>query len=93
MCTGFVGAQSAPYHVDGQALLRPDRRRAWGWARAQLVYLAREWGRMSTKELGRHLQRDPSMISRLYAAYAAKRDTQGETRLARVLQQKVNIQA
>lgn len=48
---------------------------------------------MSTKELGRRLQRDPSMISRLYAAYAGKRDTQGETRLARVLQQKVNIQA
>ncbi len=48
-----------------------------------LVYLAREWGRMSVKELGGRLHRDPSIISRLYAAYGASRDEKAESRLAR----------
>ena len=39
------------------------------------------------KELGRPLQRDPPLISRLYAAYAAKREVQGEAQLARELRQ------
>ena len=42
---------------------------------------------MSTTELGRRLQRDPSLISRLYAACAAKREVQGEAQLARELRQ------
>jgi hypothetical protein len=49
-----------------------------------LVYLGREWGRVSVKELGRRLHRDPSIISRLYSAYAAARD---EKREAVLLQQ------
>ena len=74
-------------HLEPQALLRPDRRRGGGKAWALLVYLAREWGGLSTTELGRRLQRDPSLISRLYGAYAARREGQGEARLAKELWQ------
>ena len=52
-----------------------------------VVYWAREWGGMSTTELGRRLQRDPSLIGRLYAAYMAQREVQGEAHLARELRQ------
>jgi chromosomal replication initiation ATPase DnaA len=52
-------------------------------ARSILVYLAREWGKASVKEIGRGLHRDPSIISRLYSAYAADRDRNKETLLAK----------
>ena len=89
----LVDAIAQAHHVEPQRLLGPSRHRGWGHARAMLVYLAREWGRMSTKELGHCLQRDPSLISRLYAAYAAERDLQGEAQLARALRSKVNTHA
>ncbi len=54
--------------MKGQELVRAGRKRRWVRARSMLVYLAREWSRMSVKELGRRLHRDPSIISRLYAA-------------------------
>jgi hypothetical protein len=38
-----------------------------------LVYVAREWAKVSVKEISRRLHRDPSIISRLYAAYALAR--------------------
>jgi len=50
-----------------------------------LVYVAREWGKESVKEIGRRLHRDPSIISRLYSAYAADRDQKKETLLAEYL--------
>ena len=53
--------------------------------RSALVYLAREWGRVSVKEIGRRLHRDPSIISRLYSAYAADRDPKKEMLLAQQL--------
>jgi ribosome-binding protein aMBF1 (putative translation factor) len=53
--------------------------------RAQLVYLARQWCGLTTKELGRRLHRDASMISRLYAWYETHRDVPAEKKLARVL--------
>jgi hypothetical protein len=58
-----------------------------GEGEINLVYLAREWGRTSVKELGRRLHRDPSIISRLYSAYAADRDQNKETLLAKQLRQ------
>ena len=70
-----------------QDLVRAGRKRQWVRARSMLVYLARQWGGMSVKELGRRLHRDPSIVSRLYAAYAASRDTKAEARLAKQLQQ------
>jgi hypothetical protein len=50
-----------------------------------LVFLGREWGRVSVKELGTRLRRDPSVISRLYSAYAALRDEKKEAVLLRQL--------
>jgi hypothetical protein len=55
--------------------------------RAALVYLAREWAKASVKEIGRRLHRDPSMVSRLYAAYAADRDPNKEIWVAKQLRQ------
>src|SRR5918992_1602616 len=54
-------------------LLEAGRQRKWIIARAMLVYLGREWGQLSVKELGKRLHRDPSVISRLYSAYPATR--------------------
>jgi ribosome-binding protein aMBF1 (putative translation factor) len=51
-----------------------------------IVYLGREWSGVKTKELARQLQRDPSVISRLYDQYRAKRDLKIEARLLRVFQ-------
>jgi hypothetical protein len=60
---------------------------AW-WAiyfRALLVYAAREWYGIKAKVLAEHLNRDPSMISRLHAAYVEKRDKRSESELQRWL--------
>ena len=67
-------------------LVEAGRRRKWIRARSMLVYLGREWGRVKVKELGKRLHRDPSVISRLYSAYAAARDQ----KLERSLLQKIN---
>jgi hypothetical protein len=55
------------------------------WPRSMLVYVAREWAKVSVKEISRRLHRDPSIISRLYAAYAATRHHEKETRLAHIV--------
>jgi chromosomal replication initiation ATPase DnaA len=68
-----------------EELVRVVRQRKWVRARSMLVYLGREWGRVSVKELGRRLHRDPSIISRLYSAYAAARDEKGEAVLLQQL--------
>jgi hypothetical protein len=67
-------------------LVQAGRQRKWVRARSMLVYLAREWGRASVKEIGRRLHRDSSIISRLYLAYAADRDRKRERLLAKQLQ-------
>jgi len=59
-------------------LVRMGRHRDSVKARALLVYAAREWSQLSVKEVGRRLHRDPSMISRLYAGYIAKRSRSWE---------------
>ena len=75
------------YGVSERSLVQPGRQRQWVRARSMLVYLAREWGRTSVKEIGRRLHRDPSIISRLYSAYAADRDQNREKKLAKQLRQ------
>jgi hypothetical protein len=45
----------------------------------------RDWAKASVKETSRRLHRDPSIISRLYAAYAADRDYEQDTWLAEQL--------
>jgi hypothetical protein len=58
-----------------------------------LVYLAREWGAVSTQELGRRFHRDPSMISRLASRYAMQRDGKAEAHLSKALNEQVNTHA
>jgi chromosomal replication initiation ATPase DnaA len=70
------------FGVNERDLARAGRQRKWVRPRAMLVYLAREWGKGSVKEIGRRLHRDPSIISRLYAMYAANRDTKLEAQFA-----------
>ena len=83
----LLEAVCAVRKVDSKALLQAGRQRQWVAARAQLVYLAREWSEITTKELGRRLHRDPSMISRLYHWYQEHRDKRTEQRLASELAQ------
>ena len=54
-----------------------------------VVYAAREWCGIKAKDLAEHLHRDPSMISRLHAAYMEKRDKRTESEL----QRRLNINA
>jgi hypothetical protein len=64
----------------------PGRQRALVPARAMLVCLARECSQLTGRELGRRLHRDPSMISRLAAIYAAHRDERIEAQVRRAIQ-------
>ncbi len=81
----LLQALCAVRRVGSQVLLQPGRQRQWVGARAQLVYLAREWCGLTTKELGARLHRDASMISRLYGWYEGHRDKRTEEKLAGVL--------
>jgi REP element-mobilizing transposase RayT len=82
----LLRAIAALYGVDSKLLIHPGRQREGSPARAMLVYLGRQWSRLSGRALSTRLQRDPSMISRLYARYAARRDLAKEARLATQLQ-------
>jgi putative transposase len=75
------------YGVTERNLVQAGRQRKWVRARSMLVYMAREWGRASVKEISRRLHRDPSIISRLYSAYAADRDQKKESLVAEQLRQ------
>ena len=66
-------------------LVHCGRQRAPSRARAMLVFFGREWSRLSARELGKCLHRDPSMVSRLYGHYAANRDAKTKARLRRHL--------
>jgi len=81
----LLKAVASVHDVAPSAILAPGRHRALVPARAMLVFLAREWGRLTTQELGRRLQRDPSMVSRLATAYAAHRDTATEATVHHIL--------
>ncbi len=74
------------YETDAKTITQAGRQRRWVRARSMLAYLGREWSGMSLKELGKRLNRDPSMVSRLYAAYAGNRDQRTENRLIRKIQ-------
>ena len=81
----LLQAISTVHEVKSEGLLQAGRQRQWVAARAQLVFLARQWCRMATKELGRRLHRDASMISRLNSWYEVHRDEKAERKVARVL--------
>jgi chromosomal replication initiation ATPase DnaA len=78
----LLQAVARVYKVTPPVILAPRRQRTVLPARTLLVFLAREWGILSTQELGRRCHRDPSMISRL----AAHRDMETEDQIRRVLQ-------
>jgi len=84
----LIRAVAQQQGVEASGLLGPGRQRAGvgARARAMLVYLGREWSQVRTKELGRQLHRDPSIISRLYWWYVANRDLKAEAKLAKVLE-------
>ena len=73
---GIVLAHPTFADKTGRAQVRP---------RSLLVYAAREWCGIKTKAFAEYLNRDPSMIGRLHAAYAEKRDTKSEAKLQRSL--------
>ena len=74
-------------------LLRAGRQRDGVESRAFLVYAAREWSGLTVKELGRRLHRDPSMVSRLYSRYLARRNSSLETQVQAIITKKVNTHA
>ena len=84
----LLTAVATAHGVTPRTLVAPGRQRALVPARAMLVGLARDWSRLTVRELGRRLQRDPSMISRLAATYAAAPDPKNEAHIRRALQLK-----
>jgi putative transposase len=81
----LLKAVATVHSVTPRAILAPGRQRVLVPARTMLVFLAREWSRLTTSDLGQRLQRDPSMVSRLAGAYAAQRDAAGEAQVRRLL--------
>jgi chromosomal replication initiation ATPase DnaA len=81
----LLTAVATTYGVAPKAILAPGRQRALVPARALFVHLARVWSGLTTRELGRRLQRDPSMISRLVATNVAHRDPATEARIRQSL--------
>ena len=77
----------------GKELTEAGRQRKWIGARSMLVYLGREWCRISIEEVGKRLQRDPSVISRLCSTYAAARDEKVEKSLLQQVRSQRNTQA
>jgi len=89
----LLQAVAKEYGVSKQALTGTGRQREWIEGRRLLVYVARQWGKITTKELGQRLGRDPSMISRLSRDYEGEPDRQREKKLAYTLSRRVQTQA
>ncbi len=83
--SALLAAVAQLYGVSPAVVERAGRQRAGSEPRAVLVYLAQAWSGLTGRDLGKRLHRDPSMISRLSAAYAANRDGKREARLRRML--------
>jgi REP element-mobilizing transposase RayT len=84
--TPLLSAVARLYDLTPETLIQSGRQRALMTPRAFLVYVAREWSGLPTGELAHRLHRDASMVSRLYARYAAQRDLQAERRLLALVQ-------
>ena len=89
----LVQAVAHAYGAEPRLLLHEDRRRSWLAARTLLVYLARQWGRLGIRELGRHLHRDASSVSRLYGHYLDHPNPAAEARVESWLLRNANTQA
>jgi chromosomal replication initiation ATPase DnaA len=86
----LLEAMVKEHGVGSSELTGLERQRRWVRARAMLVYLAREWTELTSKELAARLHRDPSLMSRLYVMYQRNRDRQAEARVARLLGKKIS---
>lgn len=86
----LLEAVAKEHGVGASELTGPGRRRQWVRARAMLVYLAREWSKVTSKELAGRLHRDASLMSRLCAMYERDRNKQAETRVARLAEKKIS---
>jgi len=89
----LLDAVAKQWDITKEALTGSGRQRDWIDGRRFLVYLAREWGGMTTQELGKRLGRDASMISRLHKDYQGNRDDSRERIVASVLRRRVQTQA
>jgi REP element-mobilizing transposase RayT len=85
----LLAVVSNKHGIAEEEMVGSGRRNDWVQARRQLVYLGREWVKMTTLELGKRLKRDPSMISRLYKEYEENRDLHREALVARTLSSSV----
>jgi putative transposase len=79
--SAILNAIAEQHGTEAKTLIQAGRQRQWVKTRSMLVYMAREWCGMTIKELGKQLNRDPSIISRLYSAYTGSRDSVAESRL------------
>ena len=62
-------------------LVQRSRQRRWVRTRSMLMYMAWKCFGTTVKELGKRLNRDPSITSRLYRVYTGSRDSAAESRL------------
>lgn len=85
----LLTAVATEFGISPRAIVAPGRQRALVPARALFVHLARAWSGLTTRELGRRLQRDASMISRLAATYAAHRTPATEKRIRQMLDARI----
>jgi chromosomal replication initiation ATPase DnaA len=84
----LLEAVAAQHGLPPERLTDVARSRSLTKPRSLLVYLARHWQGMTSKELGLRLKRDGSMISRLYVNYAGQRDPGAEAGILRLLTNK-----
>ena len=84
----LLEAVAAQYGFSPERLTDVARSRSLTKARALLIYLARHWSGVTSKELGVRLKRDGSMISKLYMIYAEQRDLRAEEQILRLLNNK-----
>jgi REP-associated tyrosine transposase len=82
----LVDLVSAEHGVDRDLLLGRGKNRKLARARSMLVFLGREWSGITAKELGKRMERDPSVISRLYGRYASSRDFKKESKFIYLLE-------
>ena len=81
----LLHAMAQVHDCQAKELTAKGRRRAWVGPRVQLAYLAREWCGMKTTGIARRLNRDASMISRLFGEYETAPDQKTEHRIAGVV--------
>lgn len=81
----ILTAVATVYAITLCQVIVAGRQRALVPARAMPVSRTRQWSDLTVREIAQRLHRDPSMISRLAATYAAAPDHKLEAHIRRVL--------